>query len=83
MDRYLGRTNVKAQQAPEPIDPGTREDNLFSPPPGDPGAHGAFDKKAHGRSPQLWLATHKRALAAVAALTAGGALQSLRARSQR
>jgi NAD(P)-dependent dehydrogenase (short-subunit alcohol dehydrogenase family) len=83
MDRYLGRTNIKAQQAPQRIDPPERVDNLFAPPPGDPGAHGAFDDKAHARSPQLWLTTHKRALAAAAALTAGGAVQSLRARSQR
>ena len=30
--------------------PGQREDNLFEPPPGDPGAHGIFDDQAHGRS---------------------------------
>src|SRR5881227_2326513 len=35
MDRYLARTNIKAQQAPEAIDPDTRRDNLESPPPGD------------------------------------------------
>ena len=40
MDRYLGRTNIKAQEAPQPIDPAERSDNLFQPPPGDPGAHG-------------------------------------------
>ena len=62
MDRYLGRTNIKAQEAAQPIDPPTRKDNLFEPPPGDPGAHGMFDDQAHGRSPQLWLATHKRPL---------------------
>src|SRR5215211_6459480 len=40
MDRYLARTNIKAQQVPDqPIDPARREDNLFAPPPGDPGAH--------------------------------------------
>src|SRR5436190_13323494 len=73
MDRYLGKTNIKAQEAAQPIDPARREDNLFEPPPGDPGAHGAFDDKAHGRSPQLWLATNKRPLAAAAcaALAAG------------
>ena len=72
MDRYLGRTNIKAQEAAKPIDPSTRKDNLFEPPPGDPGAHGMFDDQAHGRSPQLWLATHKRPLAAAAG--AGAAL---------
>ena len=83
MDRYLGRTNIKAQQDQEPIDPQERPDNLFGPPPGDPGAHGAFDDKAHARSPQLWMVMHKRALAAGAATLAAGAAQALRARSQR
>ena len=68
MDRFLARTNVKAQQTHTPIVPSHRDDNLQSPPPGDPGAHGRFDDKAKARSPQLWLATHKRALAAAAAL---------------
>jgi NADP-dependent 3-hydroxy acid dehydrogenase YdfG len=76
MDRYLARTNIKAQQAPQPIDPEARQDNLFGAPPGDPGAHGAFDAKSHGRSPQLWLAMHRRALAAGA--TAAAAALMLR-----
>src|SRR5215204_4898580 len=68
MDRYLARTNIKAQQVPDqPIDPARRDDNLLAPPPGDPGAHGEFDGSAHARSPQLWLTTHKRALAGGAA----------------
>ena len=68
MDRYLARTNIKAQQVPDqPIDPARRDDNLAAPPAGDPGAHGEFDGKAHARSPQLWLTTHKRALAGGAA----------------
>jgi NAD(P)-dependent dehydrogenase (short-subunit alcohol dehydrogenase family) len=67
MDRYLGRSNEKAQQAGEPIDPATRVDNLFAPPPGDPGAHGMFDGKAHGRSPQLWMDTHRAIVAGAAA----------------
>jgi NAD(P)-dependent dehydrogenase (short-subunit alcohol dehydrogenase family) len=50
MDRYLGRTNEQAQQTDEPIDPATRADNLFGPPPGDPGAHGIFDARAKSRS---------------------------------
>ena len=68
MDRYLARTNIDAQQVPEqPIDPESRRDNLTVAPPGDPGAHGEFDGRAHPRSPQLWLATHRRALATGAA----------------
>jgi NADP-dependent 3-hydroxy acid dehydrogenase YdfG len=83
MDRYLGRTNVKAQQTQRDIDPAQRPDNLFGPPPGDPGAHGAFDDQAHPRSPQLWMVMHKRALATAAAAVGAGAVQALRARSQR
>jgi NAD(P)-dependent dehydrogenase (short-subunit alcohol dehydrogenase family) len=71
MDRYLARTNIKAQEAAQPIDPSTRVDNLESPPPGDPGAHGVFDDQAHEHSPQLWLATHKAAAAGAAVVGAG------------
>ena len=39
LDRYLARTNYEAQQSEEPEDP-DRPDNLWSPVPGDPGAHG-------------------------------------------
>ena len=67
MDRYLARTNEQAQQARQPIDPATARDNLFAPPPGDPGAHGMFDEQAKARSPQLWLATHRGVVAAGAA----------------
>jgi len=67
MDHYLARTNIAAQQTDQRIDPARREDNLLSPPHGDPGAHGIFDSKEHGRSPQLWLTTHRRQLAAGAA----------------
>jgi short-subunit dehydrogenase len=67
MDRYLARTSIRSQQTDRPIDPERRVDNLTSPPPGDPGAHGDFDGRAHRRSPQLWLNTHRRALAGAAA----------------
>jgi hypothetical protein len=74
MDLFLGRTNVKAQQTTIPIDPHERADNLFSPPPGDPGAHGIFDNLGHDRSAQWWLNTHRpvvaASVAAVAALLA-------------
>jgi hypothetical protein len=82
MDRYLGRTNEQAQQTDVEIDPATRRDNLHSPPPGDPGAHGMFDDKAHGRSPQLWMSHHRRALsvagAAGAAAAAAAAVREVR-----
>src|SRR3954467_1126853 len=78
MDRYLARTNIKAQQGREPIDPDTRRDNLEAPPPGDPGAHGIFDDQAHPRSPQLWLAPHKPLAAAAGAGAALAATQLAR-----
>jgi short-subunit dehydrogenase len=73
MDVYLGRTNEQAQQAPEAIDPQSRVDNLYEPPPGDPGAHGMLDDQANGRSPQTWLTLHKRTVIAAAAAVTGAA----------
>jgi short-subunit dehydrogenase len=78
MDRYLGRTNEKAQQANIVIDPSSRDDNLFSPPPGDPGAHGIFDDSAHGRSPQWWLNTHRPLVTTAAAAAAVAAVAAAR-----
>ena len=48
-----------------PTEPG-RRDNLFQPVPGDPGAHGRFDGRAHARSPGLRLAMHGRGLGLLA-----------------
>jgi short chain dehydrogenase len=81
MDIYLGRTNEQAQETGQAIDPEARTDNLFEPPPGDPGAHGMFDDQAKARSPQTWLTMHKRAvLAAAAGATAAGAVGLFTAR---
>src|SRR5256886_17448341 len=52
MDRYLARTNYEAQQTDESVEP-DRRDNLFSPVPGDHGAHGTFDDRASDSGPQL------------------------------
>jgi NADP-dependent 3-hydroxy acid dehydrogenase YdfG len=54
LDRYLARTNIKAQQTDKPLAP-DRPDYLFSPLPGDRGAHGPFDGEAKRRSLQLAL----------------------------
>jgi NAD(P)-dependent dehydrogenase (short-subunit alcohol dehydrogenase family) len=75
LDRYLAATVYEGHQRPEPEDPG-RPDNLWSPIPGDHGAHGAFDDRARRHSPQLWLTTHRGWVAAaavgvVAAVTLG------------
>jgi NAD(P)-dependent dehydrogenase (short-subunit alcohol dehydrogenase family) len=71
-ERYLARTAVGSQQTDQPVPP-SRVDNLFAPAPGDPGAHGQFDRKAHARSLQLWATQHRAALGAAAA-AAGAAL---------
>ena len=73
LDRYLGRTGFASQQTDEPEDP-DRPDNLWSPVPGDHGAHGSFGDRAREISPQMWAATHRGiswsvAAAMLAALT--------------
>ncbi|MDP9359085.1 MAG: SDR family oxidoreductase [Chloroflexota bacterium] len=74
LDRYLARTNYKAQQAERPVAP-DRLDNLWAPLPGDHGAHGDFDKRAHEVSLQWWLMTHRAWLAVGAgAVGAAGAV---------
>ncbi len=74
VERYLARTAVSGQlsDADKPAD---RPDNLFEPPPGDPGAHGPYDDRAHAHSVQLWATKHRRSLlgATAGALLAAGA----------
>jgi short-subunit dehydrogenase len=53
LDHYLGRTGYDAQQTNQPEDP-NRPNNLWEPVAGDHGAHGTFDKRAHGQSYELW-----------------------------
>jgi NAD(P)-dependent dehydrogenase (short-subunit alcohol dehydrogenase family) len=81
LDHYLARTGYASQQYDGPRDPDQPND-LWEPVPGDHGAHGAFDARAHVHSPQLWLDTHRPAVAAVAA-AAGLALWSARDRRAR
>jgi NAD(P)-dependent dehydrogenase (short-subunit alcohol dehydrogenase family) len=71
LDYYLARTGYDSQQTDEPVDQ-DRKDNLWEPLPGDHGAHGSFDNRAHRRSYQWWANTHR----GVAAL-AGTALAML------
>ena len=58
LDRYLGRTGIKAQQTDQP-ETANRPNNLYQPVAGDHGAHGRFDPRAHSRSAQVWLTTHR------------------------
>jgi len=55
LDRYLAKTAYEGQLMNEPLPGGRRDGNLFVPVPGRFGAHGRFDRKARGRSLQLWL----------------------------
>lgn len=52
-DWYLARAGYEAQQTSEPVEV-DRANNLWEPIPGDHGAHGTFDDRATGVSPQLW-----------------------------
>src|SRR6476469_1174850 len=70
-DDYLAHTGYDSQQLDNPEDP-NRPDNLWEPVAGDHGAHGAFAKRAHSRSLELWAETHSKWLALAAGLTVGG-----------
>ena len=74
LDRYLGRTNVEAQMSSQDVSP-DRDDYLYDHVPGVHPAHGVFDDRAHGFSPQLWVTTHRKlAVGAVAASAAAVAM---------
>jgi short-subunit dehydrogenase len=72
-DRYLARTGYRAQQMGDLPVAGDRPSNLFQTVPGAAATHGRFDDQATSRSPQLWLAEHRRLLlaAGASALAAG------------
>ena len=72
-ERYLAKTAVTEQQAQEPPDGQNRDGNLMQAPPGDPGAHGRFDERAHDHSAVWWLSRHRRAAAAALTALAAGA----------
>jgi hypothetical protein len=73
-DRYLAKTGFDGQQTDEPVDEERRRtDYLFSPVPGDHGAHGTFGDESKPSSRQVWLAEHRNAIAGVLAAGALGA----------
>jgi len=82
LDRYLARTAFDAQQTDEPVEP-HRADNLYEPAPGDQGAHGGFDGRAHGRSLVLEASIHRRLLAGVGSLTGVAAALAVASRKRR
>ena len=67
LDRYLAATGYESQETDQPVQ-SDRADNFLSPLPGDYGAHGRFGAQARSWSPELWLSTHRKWLAAAAAL---------------
>jgi NAD(P)-dependent dehydrogenase (short-subunit alcohol dehydrogenase family) len=69
LDRYLARTGFESQMTDQPEI--SRRDNLFEPIPGDRGAHGRFDDRAHGRSLQQVVTTGTAMLAMVLAWGGG------------
>jgi hypothetical protein len=73
LDRYLARTGFGSQQTGEARTPG-QPANLWEPADEsvDFGAHGDFDRRAHGWAPQLWASQHHGLLAAVAGVAAAG-----------
>ena len=77
LDRYLGRTGYDSQQTNEPEDP-NRPNNLWEPVPGDHGAHGTFDERAHPRSYELWAARYRNWIAAGLCTLAGAGYFALR-----
>jgi len=80
-DRYLARTGYDSQQTPEPAGPARQHtDYLDAPLPGDHGTRGEFDAEAKERSPQLWLAEHRRELAAAVGAGAAAAGAAVLAR---
>jgi NAD(P)-dependent dehydrogenase (short-subunit alcohol dehydrogenase family) len=66
-ERYLAKTAVGGQLSDVGHDP-QAPGNLFDSPPGDPGAHGPYDERSHGRSVQFAATRHRRTLLAGAAV---------------
>ena len=62
LDRYLAKHAYEAQVTSEL--PPTWLDNVDQVLPGDRGAHGDFDQRSTSVSPQIWMRTHRGAIAA-------------------
>ena len=77
LDRYLAKTGYSSQQTKEHAS-ADRPNNLWEPRDidDDYGAHGEFDKRSHGRAPQLLLSHHPRT-ATVAATGVGLGLAAI------
>jgi NAD(P)-dependent dehydrogenase (short-subunit alcohol dehydrogenase family) len=80
-DWYLARTGYQAQQMNEPAD-ADRPHNLWEAVPGDHGAHGVFDARAHKWSAQVWATTHRGWLTLAGLGLAGLAYRGMKKNSQ-
>lgn len=69
-DWVLARNGYEGQMTTEPEDP-DRKDNLWSPLPGDHGAHGHFEDQARDFSAVTWASLHRGAVAASLLIFAG------------
>jgi hypothetical protein len=78
LDTYLGKIGYAAQQTDEPEDP-NRPDNLWTPVPGDHGAHGRFGHRAQRYSAQAWAAMHRTAALSIGAAAAAALALGARA----
>ncbi|HEX4610496.1 MAG TPA: SDR family oxidoreductase [Urbifossiella sp.] len=67
---YLAKTGYDSQMTDEPEDP-NRPNDLYDPLPGDRGAHGRFDARAHPTSQQWWVTKNRGWLAAAGLGLAG------------
>ena len=83
LDRYLARTGYDSQQTDEPTSP-NRPANLWHPvdDQDDYGAHGSFGDRAHARSLQWPLTTHRRTVWAAAAGIGLLGIRAARSRSR-
>ena len=73
VDRYLARRGYRMQEYNGRV-PASRRDNLYESVPLAYGAHGDFDARAHARSAQWWLSSHRLRLGLGALGLALGAL---------
>ena len=81
LDRLLATRAYRGQHTDEPL-PADRQDNLYAPLAGDHGAHGRFDSRSRRRSAQLWLATHRGGVVALALIGLGAAVLLDKARAR-
>ncbi|MEU8359439.1 SDR family oxidoreductase [Nonomuraea sp. NPDC048882] len=83
VDRYLAWSGARSQVTDEKAPTGVS--NLWEPADEstDYGAHGSFDHRSHGRSPQLWLSQHRRPVLLTLAAGAAAAVAATVVRGKR